>query len=150
MDKHSLSSSSKVKHDVSEPTGAEKHPLLSGSYIPPAPKQGQSTQVQPTGRHQSERIWTTVLFVTIASIPALLVGCTLGFPSIALLDLTELEEREDYKFNTLLSDIFGVILMSAAACVYRFSWSIHDLLGDLLSIILSIHSRAGMRACTTC
>ena len=88
----------------------EKKPLLEGSYIPPAPKQSESTQVQPKHGRQRERIWTTVVFVTIASVPALLVGCTLGFPSIALLDLRELEEREEYKFNTLLSDIFGVIL----------------------------------------
>lgn len=49
-----------------------------------------------------------MLFVTIASLPALLVGCTLAFPSIALLDLSELEERPDYRLSTLLSDVFGV------------------------------------------
>ena len=77
--------------------------------MPPAPTKGQSTQVQPgrLGRGR-ERLWTTVLFVTIASLPALLVGCTLAFPSIALLDLSELEERADYRLSTLLSDVFGV------------------------------------------
>ena len=90
-----------------------KKPLLSvpdGSHILPAPMQGQSTQVQPKlGRGSSgERLWTTVLFVTIASLPALLAGCTLAFPSIALLDLSELEERPNFRLNTLLSDIFGV------------------------------------------
>ena len=91
----------------------EKKALLSvpdGSHMPPAPKQGQSTQVQPKlGRGRSrERLWTTVLFVNIASLPALLVGCTLAFPSIALLDLSELEERPDFRLSTLLSDVFGV------------------------------------------
>ena len=76
--------------------------------MPPAPRQGQSTQVQPKKGRARERLWTTVLFVTIASLPALLVGCTLAFPSIALLDLSELEEREDFKLSTLLSDVFGV------------------------------------------
>ena len=77
--------------------------------MPPAPTKGQSTQVQPgrLGRGR-ERLWTTVLFVTIASLPALLVGCTLAFPSIALLDLSELEERPDHRLGTLLSDVFGV------------------------------------------
>ena len=92
----------------------EKKPLLShradavGSHMPPAPKQGQSTQVQPKLGRGRERLWTTVLFVTIASLPALLVGCTLAFPSIALLDLSELEERPEYRLSTLLSDVFGV------------------------------------------
>ena len=76
--------------------------------MPPAPTKGQSTQVQPKLGRGRERLWTTVLFVTIASLPALLVGCTLAFPSIALLDLSELEERPDYKLSTLLSDVFGV------------------------------------------
>ena len=76
--------------------------------MPPAPRQGQSTQVQPKKGWARERLWTTVLFVTIASLPALLVGCTLAFPSIALLDLSELEEREHFKLSTLLSDVFGV------------------------------------------
>ena len=95
----------------------EKKPLLihssseaasAGSHMPPAPTKGQSTQVQPKLGRGRERLWTTVLFVTIASLPALLVGCTLAFPSIALLDLSELEERPDYKLSTLLSDVFGV------------------------------------------
>ena len=76
--------------------------------MPSAPRQGQSTQVQPKMGQARERLWTTVLFVTITSLPALLVGCTLAFPSIALLDLSELEEREDFKLSTLLSDVFGV------------------------------------------
>ena len=76
--------------------------------MPPAPRQGQSTQVQPKMGQARERLWTTVLFVTITSLPALLVGCTLAFPSIALLDLSELEEREDFKLSILLSDVFGV------------------------------------------
>ena len=89
----------------------KKSPLsVDGSHMPPAPVQGQSTQFQPKlGQERSrERLWTTVLFVTIASLPALLVGCTLAFPSIALLDLSELEERPDFRLSTLLSDVFGV------------------------------------------
>ena len=86
-------------------------PLLrdgSHNVMPPARNLGLSTQAQPKLGPQRERLWTTVLFVTIASIPALLVGCTLAFPSIALLDLSELEKRPDYRLSTVLSDVFGV------------------------------------------
>ena len=114
MDESSFSES-----DAFSPSSSyelEKKPLLDdnaaaaagGSHMPSAPRQGQSTQVQPKKGRARERLWTTVLFVTIASLPALLVGCTLAFPSIALLDLSELEEREDFKLSILLSDVFGV------------------------------------------
>lgn len=36
------------------------------------------------------------------------MGCTVGFPSAALLDLQELETRPQYKFDTVLSDVFAV------------------------------------------
>lgn len=106
MDESSFSKSCSEKLSSS----VEKSRLLdgAGSYMPPAPRQGESAQVQPKLGRGRERIWTTVLFVTIASLPPLLVGCTLAFPSIALLDLSELEKRPDYKLNTLLSDLFGV------------------------------------------
>ena len=51
---------------------------------------------------QKERLWTTALYVLISSGPALLVGCTLGFPSAALLDL-DLDSEQ--------SDLFGVSLI---------------------------------------
>lgn len=54
-----------------------------------------------------ERVWATVLSVIVASLPALLFGCTLGFPSPVLLDLMELDQQE-YQFDTLLSDLFSV------------------------------------------
>ena len=50
----------------------------------------------------------SVIFILVASVPALLVGCTVGFPSAALLDLQELETRPQYKFDTVLSDVFAV------------------------------------------
>ena len=50
----------------------------------------------------------SVIFILVASVPALLVGCTVGFPSAALLDLQELETRPQYKFDTILSDVFAV------------------------------------------
>ena len=53
-----------------------------------------------------ERLWSTTVSALIASIPALLVGFTIGYPSPALLDLGDLPE--DFRFNTLLSDLFGV------------------------------------------
>ena len=66
-----------------------------------------STQNQSKGG-QNERVFMTFLLLMITSIPALLVGCTLGFPSAALLDLQELEKRPNYKLDIMLSDVFGV------------------------------------------
>ena len=43
-----------------------------------------------------------------ASFGALLTGCTLSFPSSALLDLTDAGLRKEYRFDERLSDIFGV------------------------------------------
>ena len=56
---------------------------------------------------EEERVWSPVLSVMVASLPALLFGCTLGFPSPVLLDLMKLDEDE-FRFDTLLSDIFSV------------------------------------------
>ena len=50
----------------------------------------------------------TVFFILVASVPALLVGCTVGFPSAALLDLQQLETRPQFKLDTVLSDVFAV------------------------------------------
>ena len=57
-----------------------------------------------------ERVWSTAVSAIVASIPALLLGYTLGFPSSALLDLTEDDAglREDYQLTLLLSDLFAV------------------------------------------
>ncbi len=55
-----------------------------------------------------QRVWTTVLSAIVACIPFLLVGCTLGFPSGALLDLTDLEQREEFKLTREQADLFGV------------------------------------------
>jgi hypothetical protein len=125
-----MDESSFSKSDAFSPSSQEleKKPLLddtaaaavaTGSHMPPAPLQGQSTQVQPKLGRARERLWSTVLFVMIASLPALLVGCTLAFPSIALLDLSELEERPDYKLSTLLSDVFGVRTIIIIMCAYN-------------------------------
>ena len=55
-----------------------------------------------------ERIWAPVLSVmVVASLPALLFGCTLGFPSPVLLDLME-SDKQEFRFDTLLSDLFSV------------------------------------------
>ena len=54
-----------------------------------------------------ERVWSPVLSVMVASLPALLFGCTLGFPSPVLLDLMKLDQ-EKFRFDTLLSDLFSV------------------------------------------
>ncbi len=55
-----------------------------------------------------QRLWTLVLSVVVACIPFLLAGCTLGFPSGALLDLTDLEERTEFKLTRQQADLFGV------------------------------------------
>ena len=57
-----------------------------------------------------QRLWSTAVSAFIASIPALLVGYTIGFPSSALLDLSgdTGDLPKDYQFTTLLSDLFAV------------------------------------------
>ena len=55
-----------------------------------------------------ERLWSTTISALIASIPALLVGFTIGYPSPALLELRAREVPDDFRFTTLLSDLFGV------------------------------------------
>ena len=77
-----------------------------GSQTPSNIVSSKSTQLQP--KQVRQRLWATFLSAVVASLPALLVGCTLGFPSGALLDLIDLEDRPDFKFNSILSDVFGV------------------------------------------
>lgn len=47
-------------------------------------------------------------YAIAASFAAILSGCTLGFPSSAILDLKDSETRSEYKFDGRLSDVFGV------------------------------------------
>ncbi len=47
-------------------------------------------------------------YAVAASFGALVTGCTLSFPSSAVLDLTDSELRKEYRFDERLSDIFGV------------------------------------------
>lgn len=47
-------------------------------------------------------------YAVAASFGALVTGCTLSFPSSAVLDLTDSELREEYRFDERLLDIFGV------------------------------------------
>ena len=56
------------------------------------------------------RLWSTALSAFVVSIPALLVGYTLGFTSSALLDLTgdAADVPEAYRFSGLVSDLFAV------------------------------------------
>ena len=72
----------------------------------------KSPSVESQGQQlcgRKDRILTTVLSVLVASIPALLFGCTLGFPSPVLLDLMT-PEQGDLQFDTFLSDLFSVSL----------------------------------------
>ena len=79
---------------------------VDSKWTPTNTASNKSTQLQPKRVHQ--RLWSIFLSAFVASLPALLVGCTLGFPSGALLDLVDLEDRPDFKFDTILSDVFGV------------------------------------------
>lgn len=60
-----------------------------------------------------ERIWSTCLSTLVASIPALLIGYTIAFPSSALLVLMDGWREghlpsKDYQFDTELADVFSV------------------------------------------
>ena len=70
-------------------------------------------------RQKCRSLFTTFVIIIVACVPALLVGCTLGFPSAALLDLRENESRMKYKFNTVMSDIFGVRLIPRVYIIKR-------------------------------
>ena len=75
----------------------------------PAPVNQSTTTRQRDTKSSRQRIWTVLLSTVVACLPGLVAGCVLAFPSGALLDLTHLEPRPDYKFDTTLSDVFGVI-----------------------------------------
>ena len=51
-------------------------------------------------------------YAVAASFGALVSGCTLSFPSSAVLDLTDPGLRKEYRFDERLSDIFGVSKVS--------------------------------------
>lgn len=108
MDSDNKSEVAPPQHELQSYTGIvdidDKQAIVGKEIVNQEPGHGESGKKSG----QRERKWTTALFVVISSIPALLVGCTLGFPSAALLDLTELEERPDFILNTVLSDVFGV------------------------------------------
>ncbi len=53
------------------------------------------------------RVWTVLHSVFTAATMTFLAGSVNGFTSPALLELTQ-HEDEDYKFDTTLSDVFGV------------------------------------------
>ena len=55
---------------------------------------------------QRDRLWTTAISCIVATIPALLIGCTLGFPSVALFDLRALPP--EFELSTALLDVFIV------------------------------------------
>ena len=74
----------------------------------PAPVQQSTTTQQVDLKPAHQRVWSVFVSSVVACLPALLGGCTLGFSSAALLDLTELEPRSEFIFNTVQSDIFGV------------------------------------------
>ena len=97
----------------------EKKPLLAegGEKPPPASPRYGARRRSSTAKLALERVlrtrqrlWSTAVSAFVASIPALLVGYTIGFPSSALLDLTgdEGDLPKDYQFTTLLSDLFAV------------------------------------------
>lgn len=47
-------------------------------------------------------------FALAAAFAAILTGCALGFPSSAILDLTDSKLNKEYKLDESLSDLFGV------------------------------------------
>ena len=79
---------------------------------PLAGRRRSSTALMSVGSvlRTHQRLRSTILAAAIASIPALLGGYTIAFPSSALLDLTGGMEGlpKDYLFNTALSELFAV------------------------------------------
>lgn len=86
-----------------------------------------NTDVKVKPKKVRQRRWTVLLSTIVACIPFVLAGCTLGFPSGALLDLINLEDRPGYKLSTELADVFGVRrkhILCTMSCVYtgNFIW----------------------------
>ena len=95
----------------------EKKPLLHGSAASGGGAYSGDRKLSSTALLGVERVlrtrsrlWSTALSAFVVSIPALLVGYTLGFASSALLDLTggAADVPEAYLFNRLVSDLFAV------------------------------------------
>ncbi len=55
-----------------------------------------------------EKLWPTAVAALVSSVPAFLVGFTLGFTSAALLELTATTEPEKYQLNRGHAELFGV------------------------------------------
>ena len=59
----------------------------------------------------SDRTWSVLVSTVVASIIALILGASLGYPSPVLLELQSLEDPER-RFGPSLSGLFGVSLCS--------------------------------------
>ncbi len=81
---------------------------LPNFHVQPLIEEAVSEERNIKPKKVRQRLWTLVLSVVVACIPFLLAGCTLGFPSGALLDLTDLEERTEFKLTRQQADLFGV------------------------------------------
>ena len=88
----------------------EKFPLLGvkkrQSSVSPSPLQSWKDIVAEIRGPQ--RIWLLTLVTFIASLTTLLAGYTLGYPSSALLELSELPDEYAFTNETILPDLFGV------------------------------------------
>ena len=109
---------------------SEKQPLLGGASEP-----NRNTQAQRSGnaavysRRKSstaklaverlvrtrERLWATAISASVAAIPTLLVGYTLGYPSSTIPQLQALPSGR--QFGDLLTALFGVSEIAMNALV---------------------------------
>ena len=113
-----------IKASCNSSVGAEKEGDAAG-YTSKGPLLDRKTPGKPlAGRRRSstalssvervlkthQRLRSTISATVIASIPTLVGGYTIVFPSSALLDLTGDVEGlpKDYRLNTLLSELFAV------------------------------------------
>ena len=97
---------------------SERNPLLMNSCVVKEESENDNTlQVainSPSNKRAGDEAryqYATVAvfyYAVAASFGALVTGCTLSFPSSAVLDLTDSELRKEYRFDERLSDIFGV------------------------------------------
>ena len=54
------------------------------------------------------RLWTTLYSVVTSCMLSVLVGATLSYSGPVLLELEDERQPPDFRFNTVLSDMFGV------------------------------------------
>ena len=90
----------------------ESAPLLfKGTEFVESPSPWKSWKAVIAELRGPQRLWVVFLSALVASISAVLAGFTLGFPSKAVIELSEIEGDRGFN-SSVLKDLFGVSVWS--------------------------------------